>query len=131
MGVFKNFSTALTHQYPSQKVASSDLMSNKEDSSMANHPEAVFNEDVMMIMSYIWGTKKPKPRPDLSPLGPARFQFPDERSRPLTNSNHKVAYFSTPMPSELSRENLISSHVKISPLLWLHNKPHHSDQKTF
>ena len=52
---------------------------------MANHPEAVFNEDVMMIMSYIWGTKKPKPRPDLSPLGPARFQFPDERSRPLTN----------------------------------------------
>ena len=33
MGVFKNFSTALTHQYPSQKVTSSDLMSNKEDSS--------------------------------------------------------------------------------------------------
>ena len=24
----------------------------------------------------------------------------------------------------------ISSHVKISPLLWLHNKPHLSDQKT-
>ena len=69
---------------------------------MANHPEALFNDDVMMIMSYIWGTKKPKPRPDLSPLGPARFQFSDERSRPLTNSNHKVAYFSTPMPSELS-----------------------------
>ena len=34
------------------------------------------------------------------------------------------------IPSELSRENLISSHVKISPLLWLHNKPHLSDQKT-
>ena len=26
------------------------------------------------------------------------------------------------IPGELSRENLISSHVKISPLLWLHNK---------
>ena len=34
------------------------------------------------------------------------------------------------IPSELSRENLISSHVKISPLLRLHNKPHLSDQKT-
>ena len=53
-------------------------------------------------MSYIWWTKKPKPRPDLSPLGPARFQFPDERSRPLTNSNYKVAYFSTPMKYQVS-----------------------------
>ena len=35
------------------------------------------------------------------------------------------------MLSELSRENLISSHVKISPLLWLHNKPHLSDQKKY
>ena len=26
------------------------------------------------------------------------------------------------IPGELSRESLISSHVKISPLLWLHNK---------
>ena len=34
------------------------------------------------------------------------------------------------IPRELSRENLISSHVKISPLLWLHNKLHLSDQKT-
>ena len=42
------------------------------------------------------------------------------------------------MPGELSRENLIftcennmlSSHVKISPLLWLHNKSHLSHQKT-
>ena len=42
------------------------------------------------------------------------------------------------MLSELSRKNLISSHVnnmlfshvKISPLLWRHNKPHLSDQKT-
>ena len=25
------------------------------------------------------------------------------------------------IPSELSRENLMSSHVKISPLLWLHH----------
>ena len=31
---------------------------------------------------------------------------------------------------ELSRENLISSHVKISPLLWLHNKSRLSHQKT-
>ena len=34
------------------------------------------------------------------------------------------------MPGELSRENLISSHVKISPLLWLHNKSRLSHQKT-
>ena len=26
------------------------------------------------------------------------------------------------IPGELSRENLLSSHVKISPLLWLHDK---------
>ena len=31
---------------------------------------------------------------------------------------------------ELSRKNLISSHVKISPLLWLHNKSRLSHQKT-
>ena len=34
------------------------------------------------------------------------------------------------IPGELSRENLISSHVKISPLLWLHHKSRLSHQKT-
>ena len=34
------------------------------------------------------------------------------------------------IPGELSHVNLISSHVKISPLLWLHNKSHFSHQKT-
>ena len=43
------------------------------------------------------------------------------------------------IPGELSHENLISSHVKItllsshvkiSPLLWLHNKSHLSQEKT-
>ena len=33
------------------------------------------------------------------------------------------------IPGELSRENLVSSHVKISPLLWLHNKSRLSHQK--
>ena len=30
----------------------------------------------------------------------------------------------------ICENNMLSSHVKISPLLWLHNKPHLSDQKT-
>ena len=34
------------------------------------------------------------------------------------------------IPGELLRKNLISSHVNISPLLWLHNKSHLSRQKT-
>ena len=34
------------------------------------------------------------------------------------------------IPGELSRGNLISSHVKISPLLWLHDKSRLSHQKT-
>ena len=34
------------------------------------------------------------------------------------------------IPGELLCENLISSHVKISPLLWLHNKLCLSQQKT-
>ena len=34
------------------------------------------------------------------------------------------------IPGELSRENLISSRVKISPLLWLHNRSSLSHQKT-
>ena len=34
------------------------------------------------------------------------------------------------IPGELSCENLISSYVKISPLLWLHNKSCLSHQKT-
>ena len=42
-----------------------------------------------------------------------------------------ITYINTnEIPGELPRENLISSHVKISPLLWLHNKLHLSDQKT-
>ena len=36
------------------------------------------------------------------------------------------------IPGELSCENnTLSSHVKISPLLWLHNKWRLSHQKTF
>ena len=34
------------------------------------------------------------------------------------------------IPGELSCKNSISSHVKISPLLWLHNKSRLSHQKT-
>ena len=34
------------------------------------------------------------------------------------------------IPGELSGENFISSRVKISPLLWLHNKSRLSHQKT-
>ena len=37
---------------------------------------------------------------------------------------------SNEIPSELWHENLISSHVKISPLLCLHNKSSLSHQKT-
>ena len=35
------------------------------------------------------------------------------------------------IPGELWLENLISSHVKISPLLWLHNKSRLSHQKNY
>ena len=53
----------------------------------------------------------------------------------ITNNNKKLNnsfyYINTnEIPGELSRENLISSHVKISPLLWLHNKSRLSHQKT-
>ena len=53
---------------------------------------------------------------------------------------NKFYYLNTnEIPGELSCENLVSSHVKItcylhivkiSPLLWLHNKSHLSHQKT-
>ena len=33
------------------------------------------------------------------------------------------------IPGELSHENLMFSHVKMSPLLWLHNKLRLSHQK--
>ena len=54
----------------------------------------------------------------------------------LTLNNLKANYIgyyyinTNEIPGELSRENLISSHVKISPLLWLHNKLRLSYQKT-
>ena len=42
-----------------------------------------------------------------------------------------ICYINTKeIPGELSSENLISSHVKMSTLLWLHNKLHLSHQKT-
>ena len=34
------------------------------------------------------------------------------------------------IPGEFSRENLISSHVKISPFLWLHDKSRLAHQKS-
>ena len=46
-------------------------------------------------------------------------------------NEYYIYYINTnEIPGELSRENLISSHVKISPLLWLHNKSRLSHQKT-
>ena len=50
----------------------------------------------------------------------------------ITNRKKKTFYYvnTNEIPSELSCESLISSHVKISPLLRLPNKPHLSDQKT-
>ena len=47
-------------------------------------------------------------------------------------SSDKVLYYiyTNEIPSELSGENLISSHVKTSLLLRLHNKSHLSHQKT-
>ena len=45
--------------------------------------------------------------------------------------NSCIYYINTnEIPCELSRENMISSHVKISMLLWLHNKSHLSQEKT-
>ena len=47
------------------------------------------------------------------------------------NTKNKAIYYinTNEIPGELSRENLISSHVKISLLLWLHNKSRLSHQK--
>ena len=45
--------------------------------------------------------------------------------------NNNIYYINTnEIPGELLHENLISSHVKISPLLWLRNNSHLSHQKT-
>ena len=50
---------------------------------------------------------------------------------PFAAWNKLYYYINTnEIPGELSCENLISSHVKISPLLWLHNKSCLSHQKT-
>ena len=46
-------------------------------------------------------------------------------------NNNTCYYINTnEIPGELSRENLVSSRVKISPLLWLNNKSRLSHQKT-
>ena len=52
----------------------------------------------------------------------------DNTLRDLHNSFYHIN--TNEIPGELSRENLISSHVKIWPLLWLQNKSHLSHQKT-
>ena len=47
----------------------------------------------------------------------------DSFFHPITKLNNSFYYINTSeIPSELSRENFISSHVKRSPSLWLHNK---------
>ena len=50
--------------------------------------------------------------------------------RTAVEQNYLYYINTNEIPGELSRENLISSHVKISPLLWLHNKKRLSHQKT-
>ena len=46
--------------------------------------------------------------------------------------NKSFYYINTnEIPGEISRENLISSPVKISPLLWLHDKSRLSHQKNY
>ena len=62
--------------------------------------------------------KKLKPSPD-----PQIIKF-------LTFDNLFYYINTNEIPGELSRENLISSHVKISPSLWQHNKSRLSHQKT-
>ena len=63
----------------------------------------------------------------LSTDDPLMFHFTKVKI-PYSNS---LYYINTnEIPGELSCENLIFSHVKISPLLWLHNKSHPSHQKT-
>ena len=52
----------------------------------------------------------------------------DNTLRDLHNSFYHIN--TNEIPGELSRENLISSHVKISPLLWLQTKSRLSHQKT-
>ena len=50
----------------------------------------------------------------------SNIKFISSRYRVISS----IHYINTSeIPSELSRENFISSHVKRSPLLWLHNKP--------
>ena len=53
-------------------------------------------------------------------------------SQKFSMANNTLFYYinTNEIPSKLSHENLISSHVKISPLLWLHNKSLLSDQKS-
>ena len=52
----------------------------------------------------------------------------DNTLRDLHNSFYHIN--TNEIPGELSRENLISSHVKISPLLWLQTKSRLLHQKT-
>ena len=51
----------------------------------------------------------------------------DNTLRDLHNSFYHIN--TNEIPGELSRQNLISSHVKISPLLWLQNISRLSHQK--
>ena len=53
--------------------------------------------------------------------------------RALKTYFFKIAFYyinTNEIPGEISRENMISSHVKISPLPWLHNKSRLSQEKT-
>ena len=54
--------------------------------------------------------------------------------RALKTYFFKIAFYyinTNEIPGEISRENMISSHLKISPLPWLHNKSRLSQEKLF
>ena len=64
------------------------------------------------------------------------FLTPEEKINVVSPCSHVISsiknyYISTnEIPGELSCKNLISSHLKISLLLWLNNKSHLSHQET-
>ena len=55
-----------------------------------------------------------------------RYRIEHEKSNSKSSNHYVLSFFyyinTSEIPGKLSRENFISSHVKRSPSLWLHNK---------
>ena len=95
------------------------------------HPDHILPQPARMTHSdHILSQLARMTHPDHTLPQPTQMTHPDHVLPQPAQITHPHYINTNEITGKLTRENLISSRVKISPLLWLHNRSLLSHQKT-